>query len=91
MEPSGYVLVTGPSLLRRVFTPDYRARFADGTPISRQPDVLEVGFRPLKAEVDIQYFVVGTQSEFDTVRRLVGKLSREMEIERAHSRHRRPG
>jgi hypothetical protein len=97
VEPSGYVLVTGPPLLRRVFTPDYQARFADGTPISRQPDLLAVGFRPLKAEPDVQYFVVGTQSEFDTVRRMVEKMSREMEASRprgagsqpAHPRRRR--
>jgi hypothetical protein len=86
VEPSGYVLVAGPPLLRRVLTPDYKAVFADGTPISRQSDPFEVGFRPVKAEVDVQYFVVGTQRDFDAVRRLVDRLSWEMERSPAKSR-----
>jgi hypothetical protein len=78
VDSSGYALVSGPGLLRRVYTPDFHARFADGTPLARQGGVLDVVFRPLKADVDIQYFVVGNQKDFDEVRRVADKLERKL-------------
>jgi hypothetical protein len=77
VDPSGYVLVSGPAMLRRVYTPDYRARFADGTPLAREGGVLDVVFRPIKADIDVQYFVVGNQKDFDEVRRVAVKVDRE--------------
>jgi hypothetical protein len=94
VEPSGYVLVSGPAMLRRVFTPDYQARFANGTPVSREGGILDVVFRPLKADIDVQYFVVGNRKDFDEVRRVAEKLAREQDPPRAsgtgHARKKRP-
>ncbi len=69
VPPSGDVEVTGPPLLRRVYSPDYRAKFADGTPLSRRPEEGEVGFWCLKTEGASEYFVVGTRAEYDELRR----------------------
>jgi hypothetical protein len=70
---TGVVEVTGPPLLRRVYPPDFRARFADGTPVSPQAGPQEVGLRPLKREGTAEYFVVGTQIQFDNIRRCLRK------------------
>jgi hypothetical protein len=77
VDPSGYVLVSGPAMLRRVYTPDYRARFADGPPLPREGGVLDVVFRPLRADIENQYFVVGNQKDFDEVRRVAVRVDRE--------------
>jgi hypothetical protein len=65
---SGDVQVTAPSLLLR-YTPLYQARFADGTRLTDAMDMLKVGFRWLKREGNVEYFVVGTQYEYDQLRR----------------------
>jgi hypothetical protein len=78
VNPDGGVLVSGPSLLHRVFTPDYHARYAGGPELSKDGrDMFEVRFRPLKAGIDVQYFAVGNQSEFDALRRLAEKMDKE--------------
>ena len=59
----------GPALLRHLRARDFQARFADGTPLPREPGALEIGLRWIKCEDEVQYFVVGTQSDFDHVRR----------------------
>jgi hypothetical protein len=69
VSPAGDVRVTGPVLLRRALGPNYRARYADGTLLGRDGENQEVGFRWLKCEGNTQYFVVGTQSEFNAYRR----------------------
>jgi hypothetical protein len=72
----GAVQVQGPPVLRRIQPPDFKARFADGTPLGGHMDVLTVGFRWLKREGDVQCFVVGTQPEYDGyMRRLVQEES----------------
>ncbi len=43
MGTTGVVQVTGPPLLRGILASDTRARFADGSPISRQPNETEIG------------------------------------------------
>ncbi len=68
-NPSLGVLVKGPSLLRRVTPSDYHAKYSDGTPLGEEMDDVKVGFRWLKAEGKEQYFVVGTQPEYETLRR----------------------
>jgi hypothetical protein len=67
VSPLGEVQVVGPPLLRRVNPPDYRACYADGTVLSPQAGPEEVGLRPLKHVGNIQVFVVGTQSEYESL------------------------
>jgi hypothetical protein len=69
VQPSGDVQVIGPPLLRRVFTPDFRARYADGTPLNREAKDAEVGFFCLKCEGNHQVFFVGTHKEYDDMSR----------------------
>jgi hypothetical protein len=66
---SGEVAVVGPPLLRRVFAVDFRAGYADGTPLNRQAKDNEIGFWYLKTEGTVQFFLVGTQAERDAWRR----------------------
>jgi hypothetical protein len=65
----GFVLVKGPRLLRRVYPSEYRARYADGTPLTGEPTLSKVGFRWLSGKNNEQYYFVGTQSEYDMQRR----------------------
>ena len=66
----GFVRIKGPALvLRRVYPSDYRARYADGTPLTGEMTLLKVGFRWLRGRDNEQYFVVGTQPEYDMQRR----------------------
>jgi len=67
VPPSGRVQVRGPGVLRR-HMPDYRARYADGTLLGPEMDVVKVGFRWLKKEGNCEYFVVGTLPEFEGYR-----------------------
>ncbi len=76
---SGVVRVQGPPVLQRLMVGDYRARLADGTPLPQKVGVVDLGLRWLKCEGVNQYFVVGTQSEFDRVRRVMGRQEQEDE------------
>lgn len=68
---NGSVLVKGPGVvLRRVYPSDYRAVYADGTPLSGEMSLTKVGFRWLSTEHDLQYFLIGTKSEYDMQRRM---------------------
>ncbi len=64
----GEVQVVGPSVLQR-YPPLYRARFADGTPLDEKTELMRVGFRWLKRKGDEEYFIVGTQIDYDHFRR----------------------
>jgi hypothetical protein len=90
VDPTGYVLVSGPPLLRKVLTPDFHARYAGGPELSKEPDILEVRFRPLKADLDVQFFAVGNQSEFDALRRIAERVSPEQALTAAGSQGGRP-
>lgn len=68
VPPTGIVQLTGPPLLGRVHTPDFRARYADGTVLSRQAKDEEIGFWCLKSEGATEIFVVGTRAEYDELR-----------------------
>ena len=64
----GEVQIVGPAVLLR-YPPLYRARFADGTPLDEKTELMRVGFRWLKRKGDEEYFVVGTQIDYDHYRR----------------------
>jgi hypothetical protein len=65
----GVVQVQGPPVLRRISALEYRARYADGTRLGNEVDPMKVGFRWLNCDGNDQYFVVGTQYEYDDFRR----------------------
>jgi hypothetical protein len=65
----GFVRVKGPGLLRRIYPSDYRARYADGTPLTGEMTLLKTGFCWLRGNGKERYFFVGTQSEYDMQRR----------------------
>ncbi|HEY7328407.1 MAG TPA: hypothetical protein VH592_12235 [Gemmataceae bacterium] len=66
----GFVRVKGPGIvLRRVYPSDYHARYDDDTPLSSEMSLQKVGFRWLRGKDKVQYFVVGTQPEYDMQRR----------------------
>ena len=68
----GSVRIKGPALvLRCVYPSDYRACYADGTPLTSEMTLQKVGFRWLRSQDKVQYFVVGTQPEYDRQRRYV--------------------
>jgi hypothetical protein len=66
---SNTVLVKGPTVLRRVSPSDFQARYAGGDLLGTKMDLATVGFRWLKRDGDENYFVVGTQNEYDQFRR----------------------
>lgn len=65
----GFAQVKGPAVLRRIAPPEFHARYADGTPLTNQMTLLQVGFRWLRGEGKEHYFIVGTQPEYDMQRR----------------------
>lgn len=66
----GFVRLKGPAVvLRRIYPSDYHARYDDGTPLSAETSLQKVGFRWLRGKDKEQYFVVGTQPEYDMQRR----------------------
>jgi hypothetical protein len=67
---SGAVQVSGPPLLRRVTTPDFVARYANGiSALSRQAKDGEVGFWCVRTEGAVEYFLVGTRAEYEALLR----------------------
>jgi hypothetical protein len=68
VSSSGVARLKGPPLLRRVSAQDYRAKFADGTPLSQQAEPSAVGLRWLKCEGSTQFFAVCTQAEYAGIR-----------------------
>jgi hypothetical protein len=66
----GFVRIKGPAVvLRRVYPSDYHARYRDGAPLTGDMTLEKVGFRWLRGQDKEQYFVVGTQPEYDRQRR----------------------
>jgi hypothetical protein len=68
VQPTGAVQIVAPGVLRR-FPPVYRARYADGTPLSEDMDALKIGFRWLKRDGDTEYFLVGTLTDYENFSR----------------------
>jgi hypothetical protein len=67
VSASGAVVVNGPPLLRRVTPAGFRARYVDGSALG-QPTDGTVGFRWLRHDGDVHFFVVGTQLEYNSIR-----------------------
>jgi hypothetical protein len=65
------VLVKGPKVIGRIYPSDYKARYTDGTPLSGDMTLMKVGFRWLRGEGKEQYFVIGTQADYDLYRRTI--------------------
>jgi hypothetical protein len=66
----GFVRIKGPAIvLQRVYPSDYHARYDDDTPLGSEMSLQKVGFRWLRGQDKVQYFVVGTQPEYDMQRR----------------------
>jgi hypothetical protein len=66
---SAVLTIDAPPLLRRVYASDFRARYADGTPLTRQAQGDEIGFWSLKSQGEYEVFVVGTRAEYEELRR----------------------
>jgi hypothetical protein len=66
---SGEVQIIGPPLLARVTAQDFRAVYSTGEILRTDAKGLDMGFWPLKRDDRFVYFVVGTQSEFEALRR----------------------
>ncbi len=69
VTPSATVRVEGPSLLNRVSIQDYRARYPDGPLLSSVLDVDKVGFRWIKGSGNKHLFLLGTQTDYETLHR----------------------
>ncbi len=95
VPPSGIAQLTGPFLLHRVFPPDFCARFADGSPVEREPKGEAVGLWSLKFEEQTFQFFVGTRQEYERLHiPVLTRPSRERSspggnAEEAQGRHRR--
>jgi hypothetical protein len=85
----GLVRNKGPAVLRRIYPSDYRARYADGTPLTGEMTLLKTGFRWLRGNGKEQYFFVGTQPEYDMQRRFAPDDNPANDASLA--RRRRPG
>ena len=70
---NGAVEVVGPPVFLHGLAPDIRARYADGTPLSRDAKDNEVGLRWVNREGDEHIFVVGTRAEWDDLRKSLEK------------------
>jgi hypothetical protein len=68
VQPGGVVRVSGPPLLWRISGPDFRGRFTDGAPISRDAQGADVGLWWLGNDGDVHHLLVGTRQEFDNRR-----------------------
>jgi hypothetical protein len=69
VPPSGVIQITGPVLFRRLVSPDFHARYADGPALNREAKESEIGFWTLKAEGNLYQFYVGTAGEYANARR----------------------
>jgi hypothetical protein len=77
VEESGDVQVRGPSCLRRIAGMDFHASYSDGTPLREEREAQKVGFRWVKTEGKVHYFVVGTQAEYEALcARLVPQVAK---------------
>ena len=73
VPPNGVVQLPGGGIMRYALPSDFRARYADGTPLKPDAKDDEVGLRWVKSESGEAVFVVGTKSEWDGVRKSMEK------------------
>lgn len=71
VSASGDVVVHGPSLLQRVSAPEFRARYGNGPLLGAALDGEKVGFRWIKSMGNRQFFVVGTQLDYEALHRRI--------------------
>jgi hypothetical protein len=69
VPPSGEIAVVGPLLLRHAVPAEFRARHADGAPLSPEAKGAAPGFWWLRSEGRWECFLVGTRGEYDDYRR----------------------
>jgi hypothetical protein len=69
---SGVVEIVGPPVLEHAFAPDFRLRYGDGSPLSRNASVSDIGYWWMKSEGGYQCFFVGTLAEFNVQMRSEG-------------------
>lgn len=71
VSASGDAVVRGPSLLQRVPAPEFRARYGNGPLLDATLDAEKVGFRWVKSVGNRQFFVVGTQLDYEKLHRQI--------------------
>ncbi len=71
VSASGDVVVKGPSLLRRVPVNAYRGRYGNDPLLGTAMDAEKVGFRWLRGMGNRQFFVVGTQVDYEVLHRQI--------------------
>ncbi len=68
VPPSGTVQVTGPHLLERVGSGDFRIKYADGTLLNGQATGPAIGVWCLKYDGHAFHFLIGTRHDYDAYR-----------------------
>jgi hypothetical protein len=69
IDAAGAASLTGPSILRHIESSDFVGRFADGTPLPRNPPSPAVGLWWWKRDDHCECFFVGTDAEFTALRK----------------------
>ena len=68
VSPAGIVRVVGPDRFRHVSSPDFTARYANGTPLTPNAKEGEIGFWCLRVEGRYYTFLVDTPKEYGYLR-----------------------
>lgn len=71
VSATGDVVVKGPSMLQRVPVKEFRARYGDGPLLGKAMDAQKVGCRWVKGVGNRQFFVVGTQLDYEVLHRQI--------------------
>src|SRR5262249_38871172 len=69
---SGEVSAEGPPLLSHLAPTDFKFRYADGAPLSRQAAESEAGYWWLRSDGLCQVFLVGTKAEYEAQKHAEG-------------------
>jgi hypothetical protein len=70
VDSSGTAEAQLPPLLRRCYPLDYRAKYTNGTMLSRDASPQDIGLHWLRSGVGEEIFVVGTKSDYEYMRSL---------------------
>jgi hypothetical protein len=77
VSASGQVQAQGPPLLKDLAVTDFRLSYADGAPLSHHAKESPVGYWWVRSEGANQCFLVGTQAEYDALRKSEQEERRE--------------
>jgi len=77
VDASGGAEAQLPAALRRFYPLDYRAKYANGTMLSRDAGPQDIGLRWLRSGPGEEVFVVGTKSDYEYMRSLTRSEPRE--------------